>query len=189
MPSLLIAIALGSTAPSPKCSLCSPRPPPRRASDLITNLPGFGNSTWPFKAYSGYLTVPGPFQLTDYDSLEIHYQLHMSQNNPSSDPLVTWHQGGPGGSSIDVGLYTEMGYFQRTTKASTERVRVEQGRQHALPRVARGLGPVDGFSACIKGGKDVACHWDDVSQGEAYAHALAAFRGAPSRSSRLRRST
>ena len=86
--------------------------PAAPASDLITNLPGFGNSTWPFKAYSGYLTVPGPFQLTDYDSLEIHYQLHMSQNNPSSDPLVTWHQGGPGGSSIDVGLYTEMGYFQ-----------------------------------------------------------------------------
>ena len=82
------------------------------AGDLVTDLPGFGNSTWPFKLYSGYLTVPGPFQLTDYDSLEIHYQLHMSQNNPSSDPLVTWHQGGPGGSSIDVGLYTEMGYFQ-----------------------------------------------------------------------------
>ena len=149
------------------------------ASDLITNLPGFGNSTWPFKAYSGYLTVPGPFQLTDYDSLEIHYQLHMSQNNPSSDPLVTWHQGGPGGSSIDVGLYTEMGYFQID----------DQGfhtNDYAWNKVANmlylespaGSGQSSGFSACIKGGKDVACHWDDVSQGEAYAHALAAFRNA-----------
>ena len=26
--------------------------------------------------------------------------------------MATWHQGGPGGSSINVGLYTEMGYFQ-----------------------------------------------------------------------------
>ena len=160
-------------------SLFTPATTAAPASDLITNLPGFGNSTWPFKAYSGYLTVPGPFQLTDYDSLEIHYQLHMSQNNPSSDPLVTWHQGGPGGSSIDVGLYTEMGYFQID----------DQGfhtNDYAWNKVANmlylespaGSGQSSGFSACIKGGKDVACHWDDVSQGEAYAHALAAFRNA-----------
>ena len=66
----------------------------------------------PFKVYSGYLTVPGPFELTSYDSLEIHYQFHTSQSNPASDPVVTWHQGGPGGSSIEVGLYTEMGCGQ-----------------------------------------------------------------------------
>jgi len=160
-------------------SLLTPSTAAAPTSDLITNLPGFGNSTWPFKAYSGYLTVPGPFQLTDYDSLEIHYQLHMSQNNPSSDPLVTWHQGGPGGSSIDVGLYTEMGFFQID----------DQGfhtNDYAWNKVANmlylespaGSGQSSGFSACIKGGKDVACHWDDVSQGEAYAHALAAFRNA-----------
>ena len=53
-------------------SLFTPSTAAAPASDLITNLPGFGNSTWPFKAYSGYLTVPGPFTLTDYDSLEIH---------------------------------------------------------------------------------------------------------------------
>ena len=38
-------------------------------------------------------------------------QFHTSQNSPSKDPLVTWHQGGPGASSINLGLYTEMGYF------------------------------------------------------------------------------
>ena len=78
----------------------------------MTSLPGFGDiTTLPFKVYSGYLTVPGPFTLTEYDSLEIHYQLHTSEAGDSA-PVATWHQGGPGGSSIDVGLYTEMGYFQ-----------------------------------------------------------------------------
>ena len=42
------------------------------AADLVTSLPGFNLTGLPFKAYSGYLTVPGPFTLTDYDSLEIH---------------------------------------------------------------------------------------------------------------------
>ena len=56
--------------------------------------------------------MPGPFTLNDYDSLSIHYQLHTSQTDAAKAPVVTWHQGGPGGSSIDVGLYTEMGYLQ-----------------------------------------------------------------------------
>ena len=85
--------------------------------------------------YSGYLKVDGPFTMNEYDSLSIHYQFHESQGDPKTDPIATvraprfasvfrfrspgappaceqWHQGGPGGSSIDVGLYTEMGYFQ-----------------------------------------------------------------------------
>jgi carboxypeptidase C (cathepsin A) len=39
-------------------------------------------------------------------------------HNSLSYPLVTWHQGGPGGSSIDVGLYTEMGFFQLSSDGS-----------------------------------------------------------------------
>ena len=38
-----------------------------------------------------------------------------------------------------------------------------------------GSGQGHGFSTCIKGGKPVACSWDDVNQGEVYAHTLAAF--------------
>lgn len=38
-----------------------------------------------------------------------------------------------------------------------------------------GSGQSAGYSSCHKGGKQVPCHWDDVSQAEAYAHSLAAF--------------
>jgi hypothetical protein len=78
------------------------------AGDLVPQVPDFPPTS--FKVYSGMLTVPGP--VAGYDSLAIHYQFHESQRSPASDPLVLWHTGGPGGSSIDIGLYTEMGYFQ-----------------------------------------------------------------------------
>jgi len=149
-------------------------------ADLVSTLPGF-NATWPFKVYSGYLSVPGPFELNDYDSLSIHYQFHTSQRDPTKDPLVTWHQGGPGGSSINVGLYTEMGYFSLDDKGG-------HANPYAWNKVANMLyleSPAGsggdfaaGSSECLKGGKTVRCHWDDVSQGEAYAHTLAAFHKA-----------
>lgn len=148
-------------------------------ADKVTSLPGF-DDTWQkkFSVYSGYLTVPGPFEKTDYDSLKVHYQLHTSQRN-ASDPLVTWHQGGPGGSAIAVGLYTEMGYFQISDTGN-------YFNEYAWNSVANmlylespaGSGSEHGFSECIKGGKPVNCHWDDVSQAEAYSHSLAAFRKA-----------
>jgi len=152
------------------------------ASDLVKSLPGF-NGSFPFKVYSGYLHVPGPFEKTDYDSLSIHYQFHTSQNDPAKDPLVTWHQGGPGGSSINVGLYTEMGYFQLDDKGG-------HANPYAWNKVANMLylespagsgSPFEagkGSSSCLKGGKQVGCKWDDVSQAEAYAHTLAAFHKA-----------
>ena len=149
------------------------------AADLITSLPGFANSSWPFKAYSGYLTVPGPFALNDYDSLKIHYQLHTSQSNPKEDPLVTWHQGGPGGSAIAVGLYTEMGYFQISDEGTYTNDFAWNLKANMLYLESpAGSGQRHGYSECIKGGKAVTCHWDDVNQGEAYAHSLAAFQKA-----------
>ena len=41
--------------------------------DLVAQLPGF--KVAPFKVFSGYLEVPGPFQQNGYDSLSIHYQV------------------------------------------------------------------------------------------------------------------
>eukprot|EP00658_Telonema_sp_P-2_P050050 TRINITY_DN38110_c0_g1_i1.p1 TRINITY_DN38110_c0_g1~~TRINITY_DN38110_c0_g1_i1.p1 ORF type:complete len:192 (+),score=30.80 TRINITY_DN38110_c0_g1_i1:267-842(+) len=142
---------------------------PRR--DLVTRIPGFAPA--PFKVYSGLLTVPGP--LNGYDSLSIHYQLHTSQRDPSHDPLLVWHQGGPGGSAI-TGLYMEMGYFQ--VDENGPRV-----NPHAWNQVANmlylespaGAGFESGYSACIKRGEPVPCFWDDVTQSAAYAHTLAAF--------------
>ena len=148
------------------------------AADLVTQVPGFNATS--FKVYSGYLSVPGPFQKTDsHDALSIHYQLHMSQNDPSKDPLVTWHQGGPGGSSINVGLYTEMGYFQLSDQGSY----VNENAWNAVANMLylespAGSGSSSGFSTCLKRGKVVDCEWDDVSQAEAYAHTLAAFQKA-----------
>jgi len=140
-------------------------------ADLVDQLPGFNKTS--FKVYSGLLDVPGP--INGYDSLRIHYQFHTSLGNPSADPVVVWHQGGPGGSSI-VGAYLEMGYFQVSSDGTYV-------NPFSWNRVANmlymespaGSGQNYGYSQCIKGGKAVRCSWDDVNQGEAYAHTLSAF--------------
>mmetsp|Transcript_28612 Transcript_28612/g.55698 ORF Transcript_28612/g.55698 Transcript_28612/m.55698 type:complete len:484 (+) Transcript_28612:85-1536(+) len=146
-------------------------------SDLVETLPEFGSI--PFKMYSGILEVPGP--VAGYDKLMIHYQFHTSQNDPSKDPLVTWHQGGPGGSSL-FGLYTEMGYFQLGDNGN-------YANPNAWNKVANMLylespagssvsigGPVVGYSSCYKNGKKQStCFWTDVTQAEAYAHTLMRF--------------
>eukprot|EP00746_Dinoflagellata_sp_MGD_P009927 gnl/MRDRNA2_/MRDRNA2_120347_c0_seq1.p1 gnl/MRDRNA2_/MRDRNA2_120347_c0~~gnl/MRDRNA2_/MRDRNA2_120347_c0_seq1.p1 ORF type:complete len:509 (+),score=80.67 gnl/MRDRNA2_/MRDRNA2_120347_c0_seq1:90-1616(+) len=152
-----------------------------KAEDLVTSLPGFpDSSTWGFKAYSGMLDVPGP--INGYDSLRIHYQFHTSQRDPSKDPVAIWHQGGPGGSSIDTGLYGEMGAFRIGDHGNYL-------NPHAWNKVANmlylespaGSGTIvpvlaaSGFSECIKSGKPVRCSWNDKTQAEAYAHTLQAF--------------
>jgi hypothetical protein len=142
-------------------------------ADLVDQIPGFDKVG--FKVYSGYLTVPGPFSLNKYDSLSIHYELHESQRD-AADPLVTWHQGGPGGSSL-YGAYGEMGYFQVETNGTFT-------NPHAWNKVSNMLylespaGSSDpiGFSTCSKNGRvSAVCSWDDKSQAEAYAHTLKAF--------------
>jgi carboxypeptidase C (cathepsin A) len=142
------------------------------SADLVEQMPDFDKV--PFKIYSGLLDVPGP--INGYDSLKIHYQFHTSQRSPQKDPVVTWHQGGPGGSSIEVGLYTEMGYFNINDHGA-------QTNPYAWNRVANmlyfespaGSGSSAGFSVCLKNEKPVTCSWTDVTQGEAYAHSLQAF--------------
>jgi hypothetical protein len=148
-----------------------------KSSDLVTNLPDFPDaSTWGFKAYSGLLDVPGP--VNGYDSLRIHYQFHTSQKDPQNDPVTIWHQGGPGGSSITVGLYGEMGAFQIGDEAHGNYLNPSAWNKVSnmlYLESPAGSGGSRGYSECIKNGKVVDCKWDDKTQAEAYAHTLQAF--------------
>jgi len=159
---------VGSLLLSILLDVCSSAP----AGDLVDQVPGFEKTS--FKVYSGYLNVPGP--LASYDSLRIHYQFHESQGTPSNDPIATWHQGGPGGSSL-YGLFGEMGYFQ--VDADGTHVNPYAWNKVAnmlyLESPAGSSNPI-GFSECIKGGSvQSRCEFNDVNQGEAYAHTLIAF--------------
>ena len=73
----------------------------------ITSLPGWSKS-FPSKMYSGYL----PVGKTSGTPGHIHYWFIESQGNPSTDPVIYWTNGGPGGSGINAGLLTEMGALQ-----------------------------------------------------------------------------
>ncbi|CAD6185442.1 unnamed protein product [Caenorhabditis auriculariae] len=90
------------------------RPQTARAqADLIANgLPGttFQQS---FKQYAGYLKS-NP-QLTTPD---LHYWYIESQNNPSTDPLIVFLNGGPGCSSV-FGMLEEIGPFRVNADTQT----------------------------------------------------------------------
>jgi hypothetical protein len=145
------------------------------AADLVNQIPGY---TMPsFKVYSGYLTVPGPLGGREaYDSLKIHYQFHESSGTPATSPVVTWHQGGPGGSSL-YGAYTEMGHFGLDTNGTYINPYAWNSVANMLylESPAGSDDPI-GFSYCTKnGGISDVCKWDDKTQAEAYAHTLLAF--------------
>lgn len=61
------------------------------------------NGNLPTNQYSGYLTVQ---EGTKY----LHYWFVESENDPSSDPVIAWFNGGPGCSSLG-GFFTENGPF------------------------------------------------------------------------------
>ena len=91
-------------------------------ADIVTSLPGFTPFPTNFKVYSGFLDVTfdppvvGCSGACFYDGAKIHYQFHTSQStNATADPVVAWHTGGPGGSSV-YGQYAELGYFQVSTR-------------------------------------------------------------------------
>jgi hypothetical protein len=119
-----------------------------------------------------------------YDGAHIHYQFHTSQRN-ASDPVVAWHTGGPGGSSI-YGQYAEAGYFQVYTSAG-QTVNPSSWNNVAnmlyLEAPAGSfLTPVDehsGFSYCTAGGgvRQTTCSWNDVTQAQAYGQAPADASG------------
>jgi len=91
--SLLFAIGLARIVQYPEAVL----------KDEITNLPGLpeGFNT---PMYSGYIEIQ--------DGMKgIFYWFVESENDPATDPVVMWTNGGPGCSGLD-GLLTEMGPFK-----------------------------------------------------------------------------
>jgi len=77
--------------------------------DEITELPGLPSGFTP-KMFSGYINING-------GSRAIFYWFIESENNPTTDPVVMWTNGGPGCSGLD-GLLTEMGPFKPTANTA-----------------------------------------------------------------------
>jgi len=71
------------------------------AADKIASLPGWSGDL-PSDMYSGYLDIPGGKHLS--------YVAALSENDPATDPVVFWFNGGPGCSSLG-GFATENGPF------------------------------------------------------------------------------
>lgn len=69
--------------------------------DEIKSLPGL-NFTINFKHYSGHLKTT--------NKRALFYWFVESQNNPATDPLIFWFNGGSGCSSL-LGLLSEMGPY------------------------------------------------------------------------------
>ncbi len=68
------------------------------SADQITEMPG-ADSLYS-NQFSGYLNIS--------DDKLIHYVYYESENNPVTDPVVFWTNGGPGCSGL-LGLFTEFG--------------------------------------------------------------------------------
>jgi carboxypeptidase C (cathepsin A) len=78
------------------------------AGDAISSLPGW-NGPLPSAQYSGFVNVGSP---PGYPAGQMyyHYWFVASENNPATDPVVVWYNGGPGASSL-YGLLVELGPF------------------------------------------------------------------------------
>lgn len=77
--------------------------------DEITDLPNLP-SGFDTKMFSGYINIKE-------GSRAIFYWFVESENDPTTDPVVMWTNGGPGCSGLD-GLLTEMGPFKPNANGS-----------------------------------------------------------------------
>lgn len=64
------------------------------AEEEVTALKGYYDFSAEFKMYSGYLT------LQETPLINIHYVFLTSKNQPATDDVVLWLNGGPGCSSL-----------------------------------------------------------------------------------------
>ncbi|PIN08241.1 Serine carboxypeptidases (lysosomal cathepsin A) [Handroanthus impetiginosus] len=87
---------------------CSPSfssdPANQQQSDRVLSLPG-QNFDVSFAHYAGYVTV------NEESGRAFFYWFFEAEEDPSSKPLLLWLNGGPGCSSIGLGLAEEIGPF------------------------------------------------------------------------------
>ncbi|PIN21895.1 Serine carboxypeptidases (lysosomal cathepsin A) [Handroanthus impetiginosus] len=79
-------------------------PANQQQSDRVSNLPG-QNFDVNFAHYAGYVTV------NEESGRAFFYWFFEAEEDPSSKPLLLWLNGGPGCSSIGLGLAEEIGPF------------------------------------------------------------------------------
>eukprot|EP01083_Nonionella_stella_P127820 387196_1 len=79
---------------------------PEALGDAITSLPGLDTNTFKkYTMFSGYIDV------YPAHNKSIHYWFVESLNNPLTDPIAIWTNGGPGASGM-IGFFTEQGPFR-----------------------------------------------------------------------------
>jgi carboxypeptidase C (cathepsin A) len=93
------------------------------SSDRVTSLPGYDGDL-PSTHYSGYIPTGVKTGLAGY----LHYWFIESENDPSTDPVVLWLNGGPGSSSL-IGLLTENGQI------ATDQRSLDNRTDSGVPRV------------------------------------------------------
>ena len=84
-------------------ALASAEYTPEAVADQVTNLPGAEKLDFNFNQFSGYLQVNG--------SKNMHYWMVESMNDPATDPVTFWTNGGPGCSGL-LGFMSEQGPFR-----------------------------------------------------------------------------
>ena len=91
------------------CSSAAP------AADLVTQVPGFNVTSFVYSGYLPCLALPEDgFPRCAIHPLSVAHVAERPIKRPACDLAPGW----PGGSSINVGLYTEMGYFQLSDQGS-----------------------------------------------------------------------
>ena len=93
------------------------------AGDEVKVLPGWnvsGNTTLKSKMYSGLIAAGSDSENGTNYTLTEHYVFFESENEPTTDPLIVWTNGGPGADSY-FGLFTELGpYYVDESSMQTE---------------------------------------------------------------------